>query len=333
MKYTKGLVSLCVAQYNRSERVRESIGSLLAQTYSDIEVIVVNDGSPDEKVQAELKKLNHPNLKVIEQNNTGFVGAISRAIAESSGEFVYIHGAGDVAKPQLVERQVALLRTNADVGAVGCYYENCSFETDGAVHINTYAPKKTVFTTKDFETIYNPLGHGGTMYRRELYDRVAGYRSFFKFAQDHDLWIRMAEKSTLMILPEVLYQRGHFKQDGVVTNVDKIILQKTLQEFAIQSHFSRLNDGKDILDSFGIQAGLFRKKTKQLCNFFCWKALSMLYQKNHEKASVLATFAINEKKTMKAITIFCLCKLSKNARVMQVLNTLMNMHPQAKKWQ
>ena len=69
-------VSICVAQYNRAVRIKESIGSLINQNYQNLEVVVVNDGSPDPSVQKELESLKCSRLKIIEQKNTGFVRAI-----------------------------------------------------------------------------------------------------------------------------------------------------------------------------------------------------------------------------------------------------------------
>jgi glycosyltransferase involved in cell wall biosynthesis len=333
MTYVKDKVSICVAQYNRADRIAESIGSLLKQDYDNYRVTVVNDGSPDEKVNAELEKLADERLTSITQSNTGFVGAIRRAIQESDGEFVYIHGAGDVVEPELIRKQVAFLQNNPDFCGVGCYYENMYLDEVPPRSINIYAPKKLEYEAADFETLYNPLGQGGTMYRRTSYEAVGGYRTFFKFAQDHDLWLRMGTHAKWGILPEVLYKRGYFRADGVVTNVNKIIYQKALQEFAIQAHQERkANNGVDSLDKFGVQSGLLRKSSKRLSQFFCWKALCLLYSGDVDKASLLASTALKERPLLKAKLINALCNLSENTRFHNMIVKLMALHPNQHKW-
>lgn len=325
-------VSVCVAQYNRALRIKESIGSLINQSYQNLEVVVVNDGSPDPSVQAELESLKCSRLKIIEQKNTGFVKAIKNAISQSDGEFIYIHGAGDYAAPELIESQVEFLTENPNLAGVGCYYDNVDFDHSPHRKLSSYTPSKTHLTIDDFKTIYNPLGQGGTMYRREVYEAAGGYRNFFKFAQDHDLWLRMAEIADWAILPKTLYSRGYFAKDGVVTNVDKIIYQKALQEFAIQLSEERRELGKDSLDMYGEQSALLRVKTRRLSNFYCWKALCLLYSGDATKAQRLSSIAVEEMSSLKSNLVNFICKLSCNPMAHKLTLWAMRKHPKNKKW-
>ena len=115
------LVSVVSAYYNRQDKVIDSINSLLNQTYKNLEIIVIDDGSTDDTYKV-LSSLEDPRLKIISQPNQGFVRAIRYAISVSNSEFIAIHGAGDISLPKRIEMQVNLLMGNPDIGVVGCLW-------------------------------------------------------------------------------------------------------------------------------------------------------------------------------------------------------------------
>jgi len=329
----KPKVSICVAYYNRSGRIKESIGSLLAQDYDNFEVVVVNDGSPDPLVEEYLDAFNDNRLIVIHQANTGFVGAMRRAINTAKGEYIAIHGAGDISLPYRVRKQSAFLDRNADIGAVGSYYQNCNFDNGTTEIIETRrGSDKTQLGIEDFAKNPIPFGHGEVMYRKSLYQKVGGYREFFRFAQDHDLWLRMAEHCNMALIQEVLYQRGYFAADGIATNIDKLIVQKRLSNFAIQIHEDKKLGKPDLLEKYGVQAGLFRKQTKAMAIYTSNKALCFLFQNKVEKAYELSKMSVEEYRFWKNSVVLLLTKISMNKKCHNIIVSLMKLHPRSEKW-
>ncbi|MDU0355992.1 glycosyltransferase family 2 protein [Paraglaciecola aquimarina] len=326
-------VSICVAQYNRSTRIPESIRSLLNQDMTDFEVIVVNDGSPDPNVKLELEKFDDPRLTVIHQTNTGFVGAMRCAIENAKGEYIAIHGAGDVSLPKRISTQAAYLDAHADIGAVGAFYQNCNFDNGTTQILETrQGSEKTRLTIEDFAKNPIPFGHGEVMYRKSLYERVGGYRHFFRFAQDHDLWLRMAEHCDMALVPEVLYQRGYFAADGIATNIDKLIVQKLLSNFAMQIHEEKKLGKPDLVEKYGTQAGLFRQRTKAMAIYTSNKALCFLYQNDQKTAYKLSKFSVEEHSYWKNNLVLMVAKLALNERLHKVIVGLMKCHPRSEKW-
>jgi glycosyltransferase involved in cell wall biosynthesis len=252
-------VSIVTVYYNRADHVADSIQSLLNQTLDDIEIIAVDDGSTDGTVAA-LQRFDDPRLRIIEQKNSGFVVGINRAIRASRGRYVAIHGSGDISFPDRVAAQAAVLDTRPEVGVVGCYVQNQDpldpskfhyFKSPNGVNFQQAMLNETLFT------------HGEVMFRRELFDRVGGYREFFRFAQDRDLWLRMSRHCGYYIVERLLYQR--FKlEDGVGTSVDKLILQGLLSDFAVQCARSCAKDGRDLLERYGAAAPLLRSRSLAL---------------------------------------------------------------------
>jgi glycosyltransferase involved in cell wall biosynthesis len=293
-------VSICMAYYNRSEYVKECVKSLLDQDYHSFEVIVVNDGSKDPLTGKFLDEITDNRLKVIHQKNTGFVGAIRAAIEASSGDYVAIQGAGDVSLPSRIHKQASILDKKPEVGIVSCLFENVVFggDNNGKRTKRGYAGQD--IDENDFLEGANPLGHGEVMFRRDLYDKVGGYRPYFKFSQDLDLWLLMIDHCTVEIIQEYLYERRMFMKDGVSTDDSKQFLQKYLAEFSRQCYRDRKQFGEDLIDQYGVHAGLFKYPNKQLSKLISGRIISGIRNKEDPKdLDIYARYSKSEPLTAK----------------------------------
>jgi len=184
-------VTVVMAVYNAAQFLREAVASVLAQTYRDFELIVVDDSSRDDSLSI-LRSFTDPRMRII-RHHTNMGAALSRndALVAARGEFLAIMDADDVCAPTRLERQVAFLDTNPLVGLVGCgVYDN--IDTSGAVLYTSYLPE-------DNETIQRTLVsrwcflHPSIMFRRALHESVGGYRNVFEPAEDHDFILRILE--------------------------------------------------------------------------------------------------------------------------------------------
>jgi glycosyltransferase involved in cell wall biosynthesis len=303
-------ISVCCAWYNRADYISDTVDSLLAQTHPDFEIIIVNDGSPDPRVKGILDSYSDPRLRVIHQENAGFVNAIRRAFDEARGEYIAIQGAGDVSYPDRVMKQAAALDTDNSLGAVGCIHDVAFVggPKDGRTSISkpiTMQPQR-----EDFLSDRNPFGHGEVMVRKNVYDAVGGYRPFFIFAQDRDLWLRMIEHSKFLVLENVLYQRRHFEKDGVVADWKKSIQQYILSNFARQCYGERQINGKDSLGHYGHLALVFRQHKASIANFIAGKALRCVVMDKMADAKICAKLALQEKLTLKSIIAYSIVVFS-----------------------
>lgn len=115
------------------------------------------------------------------------------------------------------------------------------------------------------------------MYRRDLFDRVGGYRKFFSFAQDYDLWCRMSGHSRFHVIPEVLYRRKIGVPGSVTASAEKLILQKYCSSFAAYCHAERLQGRPDPLDQSGPISGLglpISGRVKKKLFIVCFKLIA-----------------------------------------------------------
>jgi glycosyltransferase involved in cell wall biosynthesis len=282
------LVSVISAFYNRADRVAESLGSLLAQDYPALEFIVVNDGSRDDTL-VELQKLRDPRLTIISRENCGFVASMNEAIAASRGDFVAVHGAGDLSLPGRIAQQATVLLERPDISVVGCWVDND--ETAGAGSRLFKAPRGL-----DFHATLLRRGlftHGEVMFRRAHFDEVGGYRNFFRFAQDRDLWLRMSRLGGYEIVPKILYRR--FKPEGGVSaDPEKLLLQSYLSDFAVQC--ARIVDagGCDPIEQHGHLAALLRTASPMLARKLAWFGARMMVEGKIEQGWSIVERAYGE---------------------------------------
>lgn len=116
LKPEKPLVSVIVASYNRAPYLADTVSSVLGQTFTDLELIVVDDGSTDD-TQDVLSRFDDPRLIVVKQENAGVAAARNAGIARARGHFMLVHDDDDIMLPNRVEVQLAAL----EQGVAGSY--------------------------------------------------------------------------------------------------------------------------------------------------------------------------------------------------------------------
>lgn len=286
-------VSIVCAWYNRAEYLRDTVDSLLGQTYDDYDIVLVNDGSPDPRVRAILEGYSDPRLRVIHQENTGFVGAIRRAIEASSGEYIAVMGAGDVSYPDRLRVQAALLDAHPEYIGVGSSYVNVTIDREG----HAIAREERIRAPLDIDHAYitrrrgAPFTHGEVMYRRAIYERVGGYRPFYKFAQDLDLWLRMSRLGMFNLCPEVLYERRSFLNDGISADLRKYVVQIGLANAAQICSRQRSALGYDAVDVFGRDAAILIAPDRFMAGLLARTAIKYLRGDMHAEARLFSVLS------------------------------------------
>ncbi len=211
------MVSVCMAAYNASRFIGSSLASLSAQTFSNYELIVVDDGSTDDTWQiitrhargdARLKPLRN-------ETNRGLVYTRNRCLQQCSASLVAVADADDIHYPGRLEEEVRFMERHPDVGVVGA-----------AVHyIDEYdrrqGTSKDLLLTDNEIRFFLKLGpcihNTTTMYRREALIGSGGYRQGFDVgAEDYDLWARLSRATRFANLPTplVAYRRHSSSTTG-----------------------------------------------------------------------------------------------------------------------
>jgi glycosyltransferase involved in cell wall biosynthesis len=201
-------VSVVMPMRDASAFLDAAIVSVLTQTYTDFEFIIVDDGSRDESVS---RARNHAaadsRIAVIPQPSLGIVAALNLGIRQARGDLIARMDADDVAAPTRFAKQVALLTARPDVSVVGSFY---------TVIDNRGVPLRDMMLPAESDAIRrtlaigNCIAHPSVMMRRDAILAAGFYRDDFPLCEDYDLWLRLSETSNLLNLPEsLLFYREH----------------------------------------------------------------------------------------------------------------------------
>ena len=213
---TEPLVSIVVPVYNGARFLRESLDSILRQTYSRTEVIVLDDASKDETPSIIASYGDRVRAVRHEQNRGGF-GNMNAGVALARGDFVAIYHADDLYEPTIVEREVAFLAAHPTIGTVFCLdvFIDATGREYGRLTLPPELRDKEVLEYRD---VLNALLRWknrflrapGAMLRRSTYEAIGTFREGFGIAADLDLWLRAARHSGIGMLHEYLYRYRHF---------------------------------------------------------------------------------------------------------------------------
>jgi glycosyltransferase involved in cell wall biosynthesis len=212
------LVSIIVPVFNGEQYLRESLDSILAQTYAPTEVLVMDDGSTDSTpaiISSYGDRVQHHR----QPRNLGIYGNSNAGIALARGDYVAIYHADDVYHPSIVEREVAFLQQYPEAGAVFC--QDIFIDAQGREVGRLRLPEDVRGGRPlAYPVVFNALLRHknvflccpSSMVRASVYRTVGGYRDAeFLNSSDLEMWLRIARRYPLGVLEEYLlrYRRGH----------------------------------------------------------------------------------------------------------------------------
>lgn len=205
----KPLVSVIISVYNGEQFLEEALESILDQTYTHFELLILDDGSSDDSLSIlrRFERRDH-RIHVVTRENRGLVRSLNELIAMSKGVFLARMDADDISLPERFEKQVAFLQENTDVAAVGSAF--LLIDARGRKIAAISSPLDHNSIEQELLRGHCVLSHPSVMIRADAMARAEGYREAFTCAQDLDLWLRMSEFAKLANLPDVLlYYRIH----------------------------------------------------------------------------------------------------------------------------
>lgn len=198
----KARVSVLMTIYNAAPFLRESIDSLMAQTFKDWELIAIENGSTDES-PAILAEYQDPRIRVISlPKNIGRIAALCDAFDQACGEFVAVLDADDAAYPERFAKQVEFLDSHPETVLVGSWAQHIDRESRV---FNTWQPPADSPSLQESLGWINPIVHSSAMYRRKEAVMAGGYPRRYIYAHDYALLIALVEhQGQLSVIPEYL---------------------------------------------------------------------------------------------------------------------------------
>ncbi len=208
-------VSVCLAVYKtKPEYLRECIESILNQTFTDFEFLIVDDCPEDKECEKIIKSYNDNRIKYFRnEKNLGISGARNRLLDTATGEYIAVMDHDDISLPTRFEKQVAYLDTHPECGVVSCWYERFP---------NIKIKKKPEKNKQIVKALKNscPLLHPAAMIRKSvLVENHLKYEGEFSPSEDYALWCRLVGKTSFHNVPEILFRyRDHETNESKKNN-------------------------------------------------------------------------------------------------------------------
>ena len=204
------MVSVIIPTYNRSKMLDEAISSVLRQTYTNFELIVVDDGSNDD-TEYSVKKWIGVIRYIRREFNEGRSAAVNYGVKNANGEYIAILDSDDVWLPHKLDAQMKIFSQFPECGAVGggAMYIDIKCNLFGKPMI----PSEVISYEKMAISICLPGSHSNEIVRRDAYESVGGLDISLRRAQDYDFWLKFIRRYPIRAVPEVLmYKRAHASQ-------------------------------------------------------------------------------------------------------------------------
>ena len=196
-------ISVVMSVYNGARYLKEAIDSILNQTFTDFEFLIVDDCSNDNSPQI-LKEYSEKDnrIKIITNEfNLGLTKNLNKMIKDSKGEYLARFDCDDVSLPNRFEEQVKFLDPHTNVAMISSWAN--IMNEQGKIFKTIKYPIENIELKKALIK-YNPFFHPSVMMRKSAVENVGPYDESWRFAQDYELWLRISEKYEIANVPKVL---------------------------------------------------------------------------------------------------------------------------------
>lgn len=239
-------ISVVMSVYNGGVHLAASIESILSQTFSNFEFIIIDDGSSDDSAKI-IRSFNDPRLRLVRQTNHGLVYSLNKGVSLARGEFIARQDADDISLPSRFEKELKLITSTEQLGLVGTFFTYIE-EKNSKPTITITSPTKPIDLVRSFY-IVNLFAHGSVMYRKAAFEQAGGYSDKYGPTEDYELWRRIAENWLVAQLPQSLYWYrlnpegiSHTKQEVQHRFTAEIIREQWQKPFVYKGYRSIVRD-------------------------------------------------------------------------------------------
>jgi len=241
----KPMISVVMPVYNSGELIHQTIKSILNQTYSDFEFIIINDASKDDtlKIIKEYKKKDK-RIKIINNNkNLGIALASNKGLDVAKGKYIAMTDHDDISLPMRFEKQIKYLENHKDIFLIGTGYY-CIDKNNKIINkIKTITNVNKI--KRNTTNLITRICHPSIMFRNKTKIR---YRKKIYYAQDFDFFLQLIanNKKLSNIRDRLFYYRVHETQ----TSINKGNKQLLFAMKSVEFYNEKIKTGKDNYESF-----------------------------------------------------------------------------------
>jgi glycosyltransferase involved in cell wall biosynthesis len=195
------LVSVIIPVYNAEKYIDECINSILEQSYKNLEILIINDGSTDGTL-SKLESYNDVRIRLITRENQGLAKTLRELVDKSTGIYIARMDADDISHKDRISQQVNKFLSNDKLVLVGT---NVDYISGSGKYLGSSICVCSNYALKKKLNKGNVLFHPTVMFNREMYFKVGGYNKHYeKYIEDYLLWIKMKDEGEIAVLPSSL---------------------------------------------------------------------------------------------------------------------------------
>jgi glycosyltransferase involved in cell wall biosynthesis len=204
-------ISVVMPAYNAFRFLNESIASILNQSFSDFEFIILDDGSTDGSAELLVGwAAQDSRIRLLANRQTsGLVRSSNLLLANARAPLVARMDADDIAHPDRLRRQLALMESEPSVVLVGTL-------ADG-IDSNGRRVRPRDRSRLIWRSPFPPFPHGSVMFRRKVFENVGGYSDHANGWEDHELFLRMSTQGKIAVVPQVLYSLRYHSESATLS--------------------------------------------------------------------------------------------------------------------
>ena len=199
LRLSEDLVSVVIATYNMGHYLGEAVQSVLAQTYPNFEVQIVDDGSTDDTPKILQQWAGDARVRSHRQANAGKARAMNRGVELSRGRFVAFLDADDAWDPDKLAQQMPLFRGRPELGVVYSDYQ--CMDADGRPLVKGVTPMRRGWVTGPL-LVESFVPYSAGIVRRECLERNGGFDETLDMGIDYDLWLRLSAHWQFDFVPQ-----------------------------------------------------------------------------------------------------------------------------------
>lgn len=258
------LVSIVIPCYNAGAMLCEAVDSALAQTYPNVEIVIVDDGSTDARTQEILRTVTWPRTRILHQANAGPAAARNRAVANAEGVYILPLDADDRIDPTYVEKAVAVIEDSPNIGVVYCRAMKFGAES-GPWMLPPYNLRELVIDNVIFVT---------ALYRKSDWEAVGGYtEGMLSGVEDYEFWVKMLNHGVgVLQLDEFLFHyRVQEKSRTTGFQQDRSVVVRTYADIFRNNSAFYLKNAEVLFEHrFGLyeELNLYRARYGRIDAFF-----------------------------------------------------------------
>jgi glycosyltransferase involved in cell wall biosynthesis len=216
------LVSVVMANYNGEQFLDSAVESILTQTYEDLELVIVDDGSTDGSRDIVARHARRDRrVRAVLLDHCGLVKALNHGCGLAAADFIARLDSDDIAKSDRLSKQLTYMLSNPDIALVGGAVE-CIDVRGNTLFIMNWPSQRDGL--HDYLLSDCHVSHTTVLFRKHVFWKIGGYRLAYADAEDYDLFLRMSDHHLVDNLPDVLCQyRLHANQISACRGWQQVI--------------------------------------------------------------------------------------------------------------